>query len=139
MAASVLALAKSTYYLLTTCSSLEDFILDDMYLKNSFGCPAAPDFTLKGLEDGELGGRLDVLLEVFLGWLTDCNDDVFACVKGKTEDGIADAWSSPGFGSLFGRSADNCWNTGGFEVALWKPNTGLVAGMFPFRKSNELE
>jgi len=36
-----------------------------MYLKSSFGCSAAAD-TLKGLEDGELGGKLDVLLEVFL-------------------------------------------------------------------------
>ena len=124
--------------LLTTCSFPEDFILDDMYLKSSFGCSAAADFTLKGLEDGELGGKLDVLLEVFLEWLTDCIDDIFACVKGKSEEGIADVWSSPWFGSLFGRSAsvcDNCWNTGGFEVALLKPNTGLVAGVFPFRKS----
>ena len=109
-----------------------------MYLKVSFACSASTDFTLKGLEDGELGGKLDVLLEVFLEWLTDCIDDIFACVKGKSEGGIADVWSSPWFGSLFGRSAsvcDNCWNTGGFEVALLKPNTGLVAGVFPFRKS----
>ena len=102
-----------------------------MYLKVSFACSASTDFTLKGLEDGELGGKLDVLLEIFSEWLTDC-------IKGKSEDGIADVWSSPWFGSLFGRSAsvgDNCWNTGGFEVALLKPNTGLVAGVFPFRKS----